>query len=213
MRNAVYALLAILVAGALASTGLVVASMHHDAAATKNSKGIGDLDDEQNENENHMMANVSGGGGWFMVKNATGAMFKDTFGFFLNANQGEFNNSSLVFQARDVHVTIHAVEFDSIVLDNTTVSGHWTATASGKAIGGGLLWSFSLRVTDMGKGNVDRFDLMVQNGTQMLMWDTNGLGGGNISVMPFGAEDLEVGDHEDQEDQGEQEEADWVGST
>ena len=211
MRNAMYAIFALVVAGALASTGLVVASVHHNGATANNGKGIDAPSDEQNENEIVMM-NVSAGGGWFMVQNSTGAMFKDTFGLFLNANGGKFNNSSFVFQARDVHMTIHAVEFDWIRLDNTTAPGHWTAKAMGKAVGGGLLWSFFLRVTDEGKGSVDNFDLMVENGTQMLMWATNGLGGGNITVMPFGAEDVETGELEDQEEQGDQDEQDWISS-
>lgn len=198
MRFFAYGLLALLIAAAMATGGTVLTmeqGNHHGANNGQNDQN----DADHNETHNASSAMTAAGGGWFIVKNSTGAMFKDTFGFFLNANPGMFNNSSLVFHARDAGATVHAIQFDSVALDNTTVAGHWTAKAAGMATGAGKLWSFHLQVTDMGDRSTDRFMLMVMNGTTVLTWQTSGLGGGNISIP---ANDQNCEDQDEEDDSG-----------
>ncbi len=195
MKYFAYALMGVLLIAALASGGAIslMAGTHQGT-----SLGHGHGDDDQNEtndmNETQNMTMAAGGGGWFIVKNPAGMMFKDTFGFSLNGSAGGANNSSLVFQARDIGATIHAIGFDNITLDNTTVAGFWTAIATGTARAAGQNWSFRLQVTDMGAGSKDLFNLTVKNATMTLTWMTAGLGGGNITV---GA-GLPASCHEDQ---------------
>jgi len=194
MKYTAYALMGVLIVAALASGGAIslMATGHHGTSLGT----VNQNDADQNQtNETQNMTMTAGGGGWFKIKNSDGMIFKDTFGFFLNGNAGMANNSSLVFQARDVGATIHAVEFDNVTLDNTTVSGHWTAIATGMARAAGQNWSFRLQVTDMGAGSNDLFNLTVKNATVTMTWMTVGLGGGNITV---GAE-MSDSDHDDEE--------------
>ncbi len=181
MKYVEYALVCVLVLAALASGSAVnlMAQGHHGATFENENQN----DSDQNEtNETRNMTMTAGGGGWFMVNNTAGMVFKDTFGFFLDGKVGSANNSSLVFQARDVGATIHAIEFEKVTLDNSTVAGHWTAIATGMARAAGQNWSFRLQVTDMGAGSKDLFNLTVMNATVKMTWMTAGLGGGNITV-------------------------------
>jgi len=197
VRNSMYALFALVVAAVVVSSGAVVA-MGHIGILSKHDNSQNPANDHDNETSEDN--NTAGGGGWFMVNNSVGIPIKDTFGFSLNANPGMFNNSSLVFHARELGLTIHAVEFDNVSLNNATVAGHWTAMATGKAVAAGTNWSFTLQVTDIGKGNVDKFSLTLKNDTMTLTWQTNGLGGGNISVMSGELEQDDLNEYHEQDD-------------
>lgn len=208
MKTYAYALFALVIAAVMVSTGAAWTVMgagtsrawdrdqnaNHDQNdthghnETDNDQGESH-DNETNDNETHenetFVLDIAGGGGWFTAKSVRNVSFKDTFGMFLDGMPGHFNNSSLVFHAREIDVTVHAMVFNTVTFDNSTVPGHHTAHATGTAVGGGLVWTFRLQVTDMGKGMSDLFFLSVTNGTSTVTWQTTGLGGGNIWVEPL----------------------------
>jgi hypothetical protein len=91
----------------------------------------------------------------------------------------------MVFQARDVGMTIHATSFTTIAFDQFASPGNHTAHSTGTAVAGGKNWTFRLQITDVGKGTSDLFLLILKSGNMTLTWQTSGLGGGNISVQPL----------------------------
>ena len=118
--------------------------------------------------------NGAGGGGWFRYNEA-----KDTFGFYLNST--DITMSELVLQARDLGVTVHAIQFDNIVFNYDATLGTGSAEAWGMANVSGLQASFHLIVEDNGDRSVDRIALDL-SGDYTGAWDVTGLGGGQIWV-------------------------------
>jgi len=131
------------------------------------------------------MPNTAGGGGWFYAD-----MYKDSFGFYLNGE--DWSESWLVFHGRDKMVKIQAYEFTEVSIEEAM--GYGTAHAWGWTYNNGMdgYW-FHLLVTDKGKGTMDVFHLwvyqddgngMMDEQTPILEWEADGLGGGNIWVVP-----------------------------
>lgn len=151
MNKRIYAIAALAVAGVIFSAGLVVA---------------------QEEEEEEMTG--AGGGGWFKLGEA-----KDTFGFYLT--EDDMSMSEFVLQARDLGVTVHAYQFDSVDITYDGVSMTGSAVASGMAYVAGVEAHFELTIRDDGPRGED--DLMlVLSGDYSGTWDIHGLGGGQIWV-------------------------------
>ncbi len=200
MRTRTYALFALVIAAVMVSTGAAWSVMSTDLSRALNGSDDHDQDgshghnDTDNETGDHdlelnqttrFLLDRAGGGGWFMANNASNVSSKDTFGFELDGTTGHFNNSSMVFQARNVGMTVHMRLWNTIAFDNVTVPGAHTAHATGMAVGGGKNWSFRLQLSDVGKGMDDKFLLVLTNGTMTLTFQSTGLGGGNIEVEPL----------------------------
>ena len=117
----------------------------------------------------------AGGGGWLKNEGA-----KNTFGFYLNAT--DTTMSELVLQARDVGVTVHAYQFDSVVFNYDAGLGTGSAEATGMASVAGVNATFHLVVEDNGDRSLDRFMLEL-SGDYAGLWDVTGLGGGQIWVF------------------------------
>jgi len=136
--------------------------------------------------DDHMEANAAGGGGWFYVQGPNEMQYKDGFSLYLNAD--EFSMSWMQFRAREIPTMVVAYEFSEVSIEDNDMDGYWTAHAWGKAWGAGMDWHFHLKVTDMGKGKMDQFWLqvtLVDDPGTVLTWETMGLGGGNIWVLPM----------------------------
>jgi len=159
LKSYAVALVAVAIAGAMLSAPLALANM--------------DDDDE---------TGVAGGGGWFIVKK-NNVNYKDNFGMCLDNET--LDNSSLVFHARELGLTLHAYEFSDVSVEDDDGDGNWSAHASGQAWSKGADWNFTLKVTDFGKGKMDTFMLEIEqvgDPNMVLTWSANGLGGGNIWV-------------------------------
>jgi len=152
MNKRSYAIAALAVAGVVLSAGLVIAD---------------DGDDDE-------MMTGAGGGGWFKDYGA-----KDTFGFYLNSS--DITMSEFVLQARDVDVTVHAYQFDSIVFNYDADLETGSAEAWGMAYVAGVTATFHLIVEDNGHRSVGCLMLEL-SGDYAGTWEITSLGGGQIWV-------------------------------
>ena len=195
----------------------------HGGHEDQNDQQDNDMDDENetmemNETE-ELVPPAAGGGGWFNVKNATGVVFKDTFGLELQGNRSLWNTSGFVFQGRDASVRIQPTNFTKINLMNMTEKGkNFTmADAWGWAKANGVegYW-FHLVLVDKGNRSSDVLDLSVFKDTNKTWkmdettptwhWIATGLDGGMIHVVLAGEMHDEMDNdtpdemHEDTED-------------
>ncbi len=204
MKYSLIGALALLIAGAFvlstASVGpieTVVGLDSHSNDSPANDEKNDDHEAEEAEDADVDETNVNGtllagGGGWHAIR-MNGKVFKDTFGIFIDGDDGNWSNSSFVFQARDQGVTIHALNFTNIVFDNKTVANMtyvhaWGWASYDKTEG---FW-FHLVMMDNGTRANDTLDLALYKDTNtnwtmdetspLLHWIFNGLDGGNLWV-------------------------------
>jgi len=202
-------LLAVLVAGAfvlaavpMGTLGKVTdfgASGDHTAQGPKHN-GTGADDKNVTDETQGNMTPIAGGGGWQLV-NMSGVLYKNTFGCIVgmkdNETVGEF-----AFQARDQGVTIHGCNVTSVQVDNTSVENVTIVDVHGWAVynKSAGFW-FNLVLVDGGNASSDMLKLFIykdldgnwtmDEGTPMVQWVFEGLGGGNIWAGP-GASDSDM---------------------
>ena len=154
MNKRSYAIAALAVAGVIFSAGLVIA-------------------DEADEDD---MMTGAGGGGWWKDDGP-----KITFGLYLDP--GDNAMSEFVLQARDLGETVHAYQFDSVVINYNADDGTGSATASGRAYVAGADAAFTLTIVDGGDRSMDSLELVLSDGYDgHWMTPDAGLGGGQIWV-------------------------------